>query len=52
MSGAILVEAIITAVLVMTVCSSCDAQHKTHGLTPLMVGLAVTACHYFAVRYS
>ena len=46
-----LVEGIITAILVLTVASSCDSRRRdTFGLTPLMVGFSVTACHYFAVR--
>ncbi|KAK3607003.1 hypothetical protein CHS0354_023402 [Potamilus streckersoni] len=49
----ILLEFLITFVLVLTVFAASDKQRKDLGGSfPLTIGLSVTMCHLFAVRYT
>ncbi|KAK3086071.1 hypothetical protein FSP39_013066 [Pinctada imbricata] len=47
------VELFITIVLVLTVFATCDKRRKDlNGSFPLSIGLSITMCHLFAVRYT
>lgn len=47
------VEFVVTFVLVLTVFASCDGKRKDlHGSGPLAIGLSVTLCHLFAIKYT
>lgn len=47
------VELLITFVLVLTVFASSDSNRKDlNGSAPLTIGLSVTVCHLFAIKYS
>ncbi|KAL3858935.1 hypothetical protein ACJMK2_009184 [Sinanodonta woodiana] len=47
------VELCITFVLVLTVFAACDKQRKDLGGSfPLTIGLSVTMCHLFAIRFT
>ncbi|KAL3858940.1 hypothetical protein ACJMK2_009189 [Sinanodonta woodiana] len=49
----VIVELIITCVLVLTVHTSCDKHRKDlSGSFPLTIGLSVTMCHLFAVKFT
>jgi len=44
-------EMLTTFVLVMTVHASCDTAREVGGSAPLAIGLSVSMCHLWAVRY-
>jgi aquaporin-4 len=50
---AFLMEMVITFVLVFTIFASCD-KHRSDitGSIPLTIGLSVTLCHLFAIKYT
>ncbi|XP_049783725.1 aquaporin AQPAe.a-like [Schistocerca cancellata] len=53
LTQAVFVEAIITFVLVMTVCGACfgESAGAASG-APFAIGLSITACHLFAMQYT
>ncbi|ESO00594.1 hypothetical protein HELRODRAFT_154942, partial [Helobdella robusta] len=47
------VEAFITFVLVLTIFTCCDKNRKElHCIRPIAIGLCVTMCHLFALKYT
>ena len=45
------VEAVLTFLVVLTVCSATDTERKSndYGLSPLVIGLAYSAAHFMGV---
>ena len=48
------IEAMLTLLVVLTVCSATDTERKSndYGLSPLFIGLAYSAAHFMGVSVS